>query len=358
MPRARSLVPALLAAAAGVASAYDNTTAGYAPFVGADGEASSGGTEHTILLDVQTPLAAQAYSLTATYDASNWFDVFAVQALGTRDPTGGFVNYLSQADAQARGLYRIQNGQVYMGVDHTNTMNTAGPGRPSVRIQSKAAFKHGLFILDLAHMPGSICGTWPAYWLVGPNWPNNGEIDIIEGVNQQARNQMTLHTRAGCNVDVGEGGQTGTLVQTNCNANSAYDGCSTTSTTANTIGSAFNAAGGGVYASFWNAGSIQHWYWPASAVPNDIRQGSPVPLGWGTPMAHFHCNGCSFDDYISGNSVVFDTTFCGQWAGAVWASGGCAGVTGRASCVDYVANDPGAFADAYWLVNSLKVYGV
>lgn len=22
------------------------------------------------------------------------------------------------------------------------------------------------------------CGTWPAYWLVGPNWPSGGEIDV------------------------------------------------------------------------------------------------------------------------------------------------------------------------------------
>ena len=22
------------------------------------------------------------------------------------------------------------------------------------------------------------CGTWPAFWLVGPNWPNGGEIDV------------------------------------------------------------------------------------------------------------------------------------------------------------------------------------
>ena len=27
------------------------------------------------------------------------------------------------------------------------------------------------------------CGTWPAYWLCGENWPYKGEIDIIEGVN-------------------------------------------------------------------------------------------------------------------------------------------------------------------------------
>lgn len=72
----------------------------------------------------------------------------------TNDPTGGYVNYLSQADAQSRGLYQIRGNQVYIGVDSTTVLNPSGSGRPSVRIQSNTAFTHGLFILDLAHMPG------------------------------------------------------------------------------------------------------------------------------------------------------------------------------------------------------------
>ena len=44
------------------------------------------------------------------------------------------------------------------------------------------------------------CGTWPAYWFVGPSWPNNGEIDVIEGVDNQDHSylSMTLHTSNGC----------------------------------------------------------------------------------------------------------------------------------------------------------------
>ncbi len=37
-------------------------------------------------------------------------------------------------------------------------------------------------------------------WTLGPDWPNNGEIDIIEGVNsgayQKFKNLMSLHTYA------------------------------------------------------------------------------------------------------------------------------------------------------------------
>jgi hypothetical protein len=47
-----------------------------------------------------------------------------------------------------------------IGVDHTNI--ATGSGRKSVRIESKKTYLHGLFIADMSHMPGGICGTWPA----------------------------------------------------------------------------------------------------------------------------------------------------------------------------------------------------
>jgi hypothetical protein len=57
----------------------------------------------------------------------------------------------------------------------------------SVRIISMKTFYHGLVIADFDRMPFG-CSVWPSFWLVGPNWPNNGEIDIVEGVN----NKQTL----------------------------------------------------------------------------------------------------------------------------------------------------------------------
>lgn len=74
----------------------------------------------------------------------------------------------------------MPNKSIYIGVDHKN--KATGRGRDSVRVHSSALYNHGLFIVDLAHMPASVCGTWPAFWFYGRNreWPDNGEINVLE----------------------------------------------------------------------------------------------------------------------------------------------------------------------------------
>lgn len=54
-------------------------------------------------------------------------------------------------------------------------------------------------------------------WTFGDDWPNQGEIDIIEGVNLQTKNDVTLHTSNGCSTS--GTGQTGTSVTKNCFVN-------------------------------------------------------------------------------------------------------------------------------------------
>jgi beta-glucanase (GH16 family) len=36
--------------------------------------------------------------------------------------------------------------------------------------------------------------VWPSFWLQGTNWPDNGEVDIMEGQNLQSGNQVAIHT--------------------------------------------------------------------------------------------------------------------------------------------------------------------
>ena len=195
-----------------------------------------------------------------------------------------------------------------MGVDSTNV--ATGSGHNSVRITSKKSYNHGLVILDLAHMPGGVCGTWPAFWMVGPNWPNHGEIDIIEGVNSQNSNSMTLHTDAGCSI-TNNGKYTGTMTTSNCNVAAAGQstnaGCQINTPSSASYGTGFNSNGGGVYATEWTSDEISIWFFPRSAIPSDITSGSPDPTGWGTATASFS-GGCDIDSHFQNLQIVCSFT--------------------------------------------------
>lgn len=101
--------------------------------------------------------SAAAYGLVDSYTSSNFFADFGF--FTGADPTHGYVNYLSGSAAQSAGLTNANNNQIYLGVDHTTTNPSAG--RASVRLTSNKSYTHGLFIADIAHMPGSICGGKP-----------------------------------------------------------------------------------------------------------------------------------------------------------------------------------------------------
>ncbi len=110
-------------------------------------------------------LSIAGYALEDDYTPSNFFSMF--QFFTDSDPTNGFVQYVDETKAHSSGLVSTSYSSVYMGVDHTNVTPN---GRPSVRLTSNKAYDHGLIILDIAHMPEG-CGTWPAFWTVGPEWP-------------------------------------------------------------------------------------------------------------------------------------------------------------------------------------------
>jgi hypothetical protein len=311
---------------------------------------------------------AASYNMVDTFDASNFFNEF--DFFTQPDPTHGFVQYVDAATASRDGLAGYTEGGVYLGVDYTNTTTT---GRASVRVTSRKAYTKGLFIADIAHMPAgtaesSSCGLWPAFWMFGPNWPTSGEIDIIEGVNSQESNSVTLHTGAGCSVS-NPGSLPGTkLVSPNCQGN---EGCTQNTGASDNYGAGFNAAGGGVYALEWTDEAIKAWFFPrgsstaaqlsSSSSGNSFSGdggggGAPDPSAFGTPLAVFvGGSNCPIDDHFANHNLVFDTTFCGDWAGRVWASDAtCAALADK--CEDYVGANPGVFSQAYWLVNGIRVY--
>ena len=302
-----------------------------------------------------TRTSIAGYVLTDDYSKDAFFGNFT--AFTGSDPTQGFVQYKDFPDATTKGLIGSvanYNQASYFGVDYTTTTTT---GRASVRLTSKKSFNHGLFVADIAHMPGGLCGVWPAFWLVGPSWPTDGEIDIIEGVNAQQANQMTLHTNSGCTIN--KTGFSGTVNTTNCDGNATNQpknaGCAIESQDDTTYGTSFNAAGGGVYATEWNSSAISIWFFSRSKIPSDILAGKPDSSTWGTPMAIF-AGACDIDDHFKDMQIVFDTTFCGVWAGQVWGQQAeCKAMA--PTCESHVGQAAGYFKDAYWLVNSVRVFG-
>jgi nicotinate-nucleotide pyrophosphorylase (carboxylating) len=350
------------------------------------------------------------YTLAEDFSGHNFYSKF--NFFTDSDPTHGFVSYQSLASSVKSGLagYLVVETStkgrrsssssssssivphVFLGVDYTNPANSSG--RPSTRVTSKKSYNKGLLIADIAHMPTGICGVWPALWMVGRSWPQDGEIDIIEGVNQQSSNSVTLHTSAGCAVDNKTASFAGTLETPDCNVASTSQptnaGCSISLPSSSKVfhnassssssrsklsgasfGPAFNAQGGGVFAMEWTSSGISVWFFPysnsssfsaAAAFPADLlsssSSASPIPsiANWGEPAAAFAGSGCDFDARFQNLSIVVNTALCGDWAGQVWQSGGCAKSTGVATCDEYVARNPKAFTEAYWEIRSLRMY--
>ena len=98
---------------------------------------------------------------------------------------------------------------------------------------------------------------------------------------------------------------------------------------------------------------IKIWSFPRSKIPAGIE--SPDPSTWGKPVAAF-AGECDINTHFKDMSILFDTTFCGQWAGDphVWAQSSCAAKA--PTCQAYVQENPQMFGSAYWLINSVKVY--
>jgi hypothetical protein len=298
-----------------------------------------------------------AYTMQYNYSGPTFFDNWSFYT--DNDPTHGYVNYISEAQARTEGLISAVAGKVIIGSDDTKV--ASGRGRDSIRLNSMKTWNAGLFLMDLSNMPAG-CGTWPAWWLVGPNWPNNGEIDIIEGVNANTVVSTTLHTSNNCMMNDSTAPFTGTWgagsngkPAINCfiNAPNQYNnqGCGITGAPAS-YGAPFNSAMGGVYVTEWTTNFIQMWFFPRNNIPKDITSDMPNPMLWGKPYAYFGLGGMCNPNHFQNMNMVIDLTFCGDWAGGVFGQE----CPGKGSCQSYVQNNPKDFSMAYWQIAYIKVF--
>ncbi|KAJ5369695.1 endo-1-3(4)-beta-glucanase [Penicillium cataractarum] len=313
----------------------------------------SAGSLFLALLASPVAAASESYSLVENWHGESFLDYFNFH-VGS-DPTNGFVTYLDKTSAESAGLVKVNDdGSFYIGVDHNTTLSTTDQGRDSVRIGSKKYYDHSLVIADISHMPGSICGSWPAFWSVGKNWPSDGEIDIIEGVNLQDHNEIVMHTAGTCSIT--DTGMTGSVNATGCGEDLGTVGC-VIEGQQGSYGTSFNKQGGGVYAMQWTEQFVKIWFFPRASIPTSITKGAPDVSQFGTPMALVE-DGCDVATSFKAQSFVFDITFCGDWAGGVYGQSGCpmSGSDSSQSCISYVAKNPAAFEQTYWEIKSVKIY--
>jgi hypothetical protein len=313
----------------------------------------SAGSLFLALLAAPVAATSENYQLVENWHGESFLDYFNFHT--GSDPTNGFVTYLDKSSAESAGLIKVNDGgSVYIGVDHKTTLSTTGKGRDSVRIGSKKYYDQSLVIADIAHMPGSICGSWPAFWSVGKNWPADGEIDIIEGVNLQDHNEIVMHTAGTCSIT--DTGMTGAVNATGCGEDLGTVGC-VIEGQQGSYGTSFNKQGGGVYAMQWTEQFVKIWFFPRASIPTSITKGAPDVSQFGTPMALVE-DGCDVANSFKAQSFVFDVTFCGDWAGGVYGQSGCpmSGSDSSQSCINYVAKNPTAFEQTYWEINSVKIY--
>ncbi|CCM01309.1 uncharacterized protein FIBRA_03358 [Fibroporia radiculosa] len=308
-------------------------------------------------------VASSPWKLTQSYEGDSFFAGWTFFTYV--DPTGGNVDYVDGSAAQSANLTGINSaGNAYLKVDTTPVVSG---NRQSVRITTDYTYTGALVVLDAVHMPTG-CGTWPAFWSNGPNWPDGGEIDIVEGVNDYTNDQVTLHTTTGCALPTSNStalGISGTLVSSvDCSVAGTGDtGCGIRANQTNSFGEGFNAIGGGVYAMQWDNSGVSVHFFTRSTIPTDITAGAPQPSGWGTPIANFPASSCNPSQFFYNHSAIFDTTLCGAWAGDDWGDAGvpgqaqsCAQRTNTSTCQEFVANNGAAFDEAYWEVKSVKIY--
>ncbi|KAJ7930908.1 glycoside hydrolase family 16 protein, partial [Mycena leptocephala] len=297
------------------------------------------------------------WSLSSQLQGQAFLDFFDFE-LSTND-NGGIAQYVNGVTS---GLAYTSGSQVVLAVDSTPN---ASP-RKAVRMHSKTRFNaqdNNLFIFDVAHIP-AVCGTWPAIWLTGTNWPFDGEIDVVEAANLYTHDVYSLHTGPGCtvpasavsamtNVQLVEAGAT------NCDATRDAGACGFSDVSSASFGPAFNSAGGGVFALEFAAEGIKTWFWTAGSVPADITNLAPTPSKWGTAAARLSIptSNCSPETYFKDLLLVVNTNLAGSWPQGVWGLNGvggqtqsCQTQTGVSTAAGYVTAHGSAFgAAAEWV---------
>ncbi|KIO17495.1 hypothetical protein M407DRAFT_32838 [Tulasnella calospora MUT 4182] len=259
-----------------------------------------------------------------------------------------------------------------MRADNTTVLDPNGPGRDTVRFSRKKQYGYSIMILarsspatawlrvcllllSLPYLTPNVSlflhftahvAPGPRFWTNSNNntWPTSGEIDIIEGVNDEVPNASVLHTSPNhaCPQSDSSMDDRGVLVSEKCtSAVGDRAGCRVNHDTDKSYGPELNAVGGGCSAMERTSHFVNVWFWARDDenVPDDVKDAATWKQ---TTLA-------TLDVAIKPQKNIINLSLCGDWAGNAYPS------TCPSTCVDHVNNDPAAFKDAYWDIASLTI---
>ncbi|AFR98888.2 endo-1,3(4)-beta-glucanase [Cryptococcus neoformans C23] len=313
---------------------------------------------------VLASLGVQASTpLVRTYQGDSFFDRWTYYGHYDNTTNGDaiFANK-SVATSTPELTYVTSDGSAIIRVDNSSTVQY-NYKRDTVKITSTDSYPVGsIWVLDAVHLPYG-CSVWPAFWSygAGATWPEDGEIDVIEGVNMGFSNQMALHTEDGCSLGSSGSSFSGIVNDTSCyyeaNDNS---GCGVTETNDASYGAAFAAAGGGVFVTQLAESGISIWFFSRPDIPDAISNADNEidTSTLGTPSAYWGTDTCDITKFFGDQSLVFDITLCGDWAGKsnILSSTGCSALSGSDTCYTTYVLNASNYDTAYFEINSLKVY--
>ncbi|KAG9218537.1 hypothetical protein CCMSSC00406_0001349 [Pleurotus cornucopiae] len=303
--------------------------------------------------------AYAAYSPIRDYSGSTFFDHWTFFDQTDAGLTNGDVQFLGQSAATSQRLaFTNGAGNTIIKVDNSSTVVWPNK-RNSIRLEGNEAYGVGsLIIIDIVHMPFG-CSVWPAFWTRGTNgkWPDVGEIDIIEGVNRRTFNQMALHTTPGC-VQAANATQTGKSTITDCSTQQGVPGCVVQEQKPASYGTAFNAAGGGVFATQIDVSGIFIWFFSRPDLPENLRSATASSSldtsSWGTPSAAWPSSSCKIEDHFTPQQIILDLTLCGDFATPVY-NQTCPPPT-KNCYEDNVLGDGSNYNEAYFEIPYIRVY--
>lgn len=131
------------------------------------------------------------------YQKPHWADEFDSNVIDTtkwsKIPRGSadWNRHMSYADS----CYEVKNGYLVLrGFRNYNSNDTAKYVTGGVFGLDKMAFGYGR--IEVRAKLGVAKGAWPAFWFLtqGKNWPQGGEIDLMERLNHDDFVYQTIHT--------------------------------------------------------------------------------------------------------------------------------------------------------------------